>query len=269
MPPAVTCRGLLLRSYDYSDSSRIFRFLTPDRGVVSLIGRGIRGRTAKGEAPIQTFGEGWVTFTYRPQRDLHPLEEFQSAGAGFGLARDLRRLVGASLVAEILLASAPEEEDPELYEWVTHVVRQLSSVDDGDVIGWVLAGGWRTLAHLGYPPETARCVRCGGDLSAALVANEAAAAPATHPTDRFDAAAGGLVCPSCGEGTSLGRMGTGARNDLRALVEGVPPPHLRGGSQHLSVLEAFALHHLSPRTGFKSFDTLRQILNAPVPKGYS
>jgi recombinational DNA repair protein (RecF pathway) len=119
VPSQVTCRGLLLRSFDYSDTSRIFRFLTPDRGIISLMGRGVRGRSARGEAPIQTFGEGWLTFSYQDGRDLHTLKEFQPEVTAGGLTRDLSRFAGASLVGELLLAHAvvegggtPEAADP-------------------------------------------------------------------------------------------------------------------------------------------------------------
>jgi DNA repair protein RecO (recombination protein O) len=255
----VTCRGLLLRSFDYSDTSRILRFLTPDRGIISLMGRGVRGRTARGEAPIQTFGEGWLTFSYQPGRDLHTLKEFQPEEGSRGLGRDVTRFAGASLVAELLLAHAvlegggnPEAGDSALYDWVSQTVRRLGEVDSVEVPGWVIAGAWRTLAHLGFPPETERCVLCGGEL-----------ADSVEQVDRFDAQAGGLVCPSCGEGTSLPRVGPGARSDLRDLVAGSPPvAPLRGGLQHLALVEGFALHHLSPRSGFRSVELLRSLFGS-------
>ena len=255
MPSQVTCRGLLLRSFDYSDTSRIFRFLTPDRGIISLIGRGVRGRTARGEAPIQSFGEGWLTFSYQAGRDLHALKEFQSEVAAGNLARDVIRFAGASLVGELLLAHAvvegggtPEAGDPALYEWVSSAVRMLGEVDAAEVPGWILAAAWRTLAHLGFPPETEHCVRCGGDLEGT-----------PDQVNRFDVQAGGLLCPECGEGTSFPRVGPGARADLRDLVAGSPPLSLRGRPQHLGLLEGFALHHLSPRQGFRSFEMVRSL----------
>jgi DNA repair protein RecO len=260
VPSQVTCRGLLLRSFDYSDTSRIFRFLTPDRGIISLMGRGVRGRSARGEAPIQTFGEGWLTFSYQAGRDLHTLKEFQPEEGVGGLARDVTRFAGASVVAELLLAhavleggGAPEAGDPGLYEWVSEAFRKLGEVDATEVAGWVLAGGWRTLAHLGFPPDTERCVRCGGELAGSV-----------DQVDRFDVEGGGLVWPGCGEGTSLPRVGPGARADLRVLVRGSPPAVVRGALQHLALLEGFALHHLSPRSGFRSFELVRSLVGAPL-----
>lgn len=260
----VTCSGILLRSYEYSDSSRIFRFLTADRGLVSLIGKGVRKRSGKGEAPIQSFSEGTVTFHFRPDRDLHTLREFQGLGEPLALGKDVRRFAGASLIAELVLVHKLEEADASLYEWVRDVLRRLATAPAPEVPGWILAGGWRTLAHLGYPPEISRCVRCGDELG---MPEDAPAGGGGRPTDRFDVAAGGLVCAKCAEGTTLPRVGPSAREDLVRLVEGEPPPTLRGESAHLALLEAFALHHLAPRSAFRSLSVLRPLLNNPTPVG--
>jgi recombinational DNA repair protein (RecF pathway) len=220
------------------------------------MGRGVRGRTARGDAPVRTFGEGWLTFSYQPGRDLHTLKEFDPEEGSGGLGREVTRFAGASLMAELLLAHAvlegggtPEAGDPGLYDWVSRAFRRLGEVEAAEVPGWIIAGAWRTLAHLGFPPETERCVRCGGEL-----------ADSSDQVDRFDVEAGGLVCPGCGEGTSLPRVGQGARADLRNLVTGSPPAALRGSLQHLGLVEAFALHHLNPRSGFRSVELLRSLL---------
>lgn len=260
----VTCPGILLRSYEYSDSSRIFRFLTPGHGLVSLVGKGVRRKSALGEAPIQTFSEGSLTFYHRPGRDLHTLREFQSQPADLALAKEMRRFVGASVIAEILLVHGLEGADVDLYEWVRHAFGQLGSVSSDEVTGWVLSGAWKALAHLGYPPEVGRCVRCGADLEEPV--DERAGGEAIG---RFDASAGGLLCPACSVDRSLPRVGPGARRDLESLVAGSPPVSLRAETAHLSLLEAFALHHLAPRSGFRSFATLRPLLNKMAAAGYS
>ena len=41
----VTTFAVLLRSHDYGDTSRILRFYTQGRGLVSVMARGIRDRT--------------------------------------------------------------------------------------------------------------------------------------------------------------------------------------------------------------------------------
>lgn len=261
----VTCGGILLRSYDYSDSSRILRFLTEERGLVSLIAKGVRKKSALGETPIQSFSEGTLTFQFRPDRDLHHLRDFQGSNATLDLGKDVRRFVGASLVAELVLVHKLEEPDPALYRWIRDVLHQLASVPTSEVPGWILAGGWRALAHLGYPPEITRCVRCGRDIGDE--SGGQAEDGGSTSTDRFDVAGGGLVCARCAQGSALPRVGPGARADLARFIEGRPPASVRGAAAHLALMEAFALHHLAPRSAFRSFPALRPLLNNSTSEG--
>ena len=250
----VTSDGILLRSHEYSESSQIYRFLTPDLGIVSLIGKGVRKRGARGETPIQTFGEGSLTFLYRPSRDLHTLREVQLRGDSLALGRGVRRFVGASLVAELLLVHNLEEGNPALYRWVREVFLRLATVRASEVLGWTLSGGWRTLAQLGFPPSLSQCARCNGAL-------DGLGGDAAEQLDRFDLAAGGLVCTECSADSTLPRVGPETRHDLALLVQGRPPSELRGEDAHISILEGYALHHLGPRERFRSFAMLRSTLN--------
>lgn len=259
----ITSDGILLRSHEYSESSRILRFLTPDLGIVSLIGKGMRTRGARGEASIQTFGEGSLTFLYKPDRDLHTLREIHPREGSLALGRGVRRFVGASLLAELLLAHNLEEGDRALYEWIRTVLRRLATAEESEVVTWVLAGGWRTLAELGFPPRLSQCVRCDRDLI-----GSGAEGIGERRLYRFDVAAGGLICVRCGQDTVLPRVGPSALGDLEALVEGRAPAGLRGPSAHLSLLERYAEHHLSPRRGFRSFASLRPLLNKTDGSGY-
>lgn len=258
-----SCRGVLLRSHPYSDSSQIFRFLTAERGLVSVIGKGTRSRHGKGGGSLQTFGSGVLTIYFRPDRDLHTLRDFQGGSDSLALGRDLARFLGASLVAELVLAHRLEEADPPLFDWVCETFFRLETVPRSEVPGWILAGGWRTLAHLGYPPETGRCVRCGASLEERHPDTEAP----DGETCRFDVVAGGLTCDACGSGTPLPRVGPTARRDLVALVGGAPPPQVKGASAHLGILESFAIRHLDPRREFQSIPPLRVLLNKMAETG--
>jgi len=246
----VTTPGILLRSHPYSETSAVLRFLTPEHGIVAVMAKGIRKRGPRGGVPIETLGEGVLTFRYDPARDLHTLREFQSAGGSLALGRDLRRFVGACLVAELLLGHALEHGDAQLYAWVRHVLGRLGKVPQEEVPPWILSGAWRTLALLGFPPGLDRCVRCDG----ALGDPGGTAAP-----DRFDVEAGGIRCFSCSEGTRLPRIGPEARGQLRALVEGEPPELLSAPRAHLNLLEAFCARHVAPRQGIHSFGMLRPL----------
>ena len=254
----VVSEGTLLRSYPYSESSQILKVLTPGRGIVSLIARGTKKRGAAGDAPVQSFEEALFTFGAKPGRELHTLRDVQPRGAPYRLAGDLARLTGASLVAELLLAHHLEDGDEELYRWVRRVVERLCSVQEAEVLGWILSGGWRTLAFLGFLPELTSCIRCG----------RRRGGEGDREVDRLDIAAGGLLCPRCSlAAPHLPRVGPGARRELAALVEGRPPLIRRGERAHVSLLEAFALEHLAPSRKLRVFAALRSVIGTDPEKG--
>jgi len=58
---AVETPAVLLRAHDYGDSSRILRFFTRDYGLVSVIARGVRGRSGKGATTLASFASGELT----------------------------------------------------------------------------------------------------------------------------------------------------------------------------------------------------------------
>jgi DNA repair protein RecO (recombination protein O) len=251
----VTSPGILLRSHPYSETSSILRFLTPDFGVISLLGKGVRRSGGRSGGAPELLGEGVITFVLRGDRDLHSLREFQAGGGSLELGRDVRRFLGGTLLAEILLGHALSHGDPLLYDWVRTVLARLRGAQGTEVPGWILAGGWRMLAQLGFPPGLEACVRCGESLE-----RGGAAQNSPEVFDRFDAAAGGLRCGQCAHEGIGARVGPEARSQLQRLVRGEPPHPLLAARGHLNLLEAFCLHHVAPGRGFQTFRMLRPLL---------
>jgi len=250
MSTLITSPGILLRSYPYSESSKVLRFLTPGHGLVSLIGKGVRSRKFRAEASLETFGEGVLTFSLRPHRDLHTLQDFRQGDGAMALGRDVQRFIGASLWAELLLSHALEGGDEDLYGWVRSALLNLGRSEGDQVAGQILCGGWRILALLGFPPELDACVGCGAELDGMTAGSDLA---------RFDVSGGGIVCPSCSGMRKGPRVGPLALEQLRAFVEGRSSSPLPGVRAHLGLLEAFATYHLGSRADFRSFSILRSL----------
>jgi DNA repair protein RecO len=239
----VTSQGILLRSHPYSETSRILRFLTPGHGLVSVVGKGVRTSGGKGGTRLESFHEGTLTWSHRVGRDLHTLTEFQPGRGRLPLGQDVRRLLGASLLAELLLAHALEGRDPELYDWIRESLGRIAAAEGDELAGEILAGAWRTLVHFGFAPELEGCVRCGSPVD-----------DWDEEHARFDVGAGGFRCPACGGGGP--RLGPGARAHLRSLVAGGVPMPLPGAPAHFRILERYALHHLGERRPFRTFAML-------------
>ena len=93
--------AILLRGYDYGDTSRILRFYTREHGLLSVVAKGVRGRSGKGAATLSSFATGELTAYVKPQRDLHTMKDFQCTRLREGLGREMLRFGGASAAAEL------------------------------------------------------------------------------------------------------------------------------------------------------------------------
>ncbi len=243
----VTVPAVLLRSHPYSESSLILRFLTPEFGVVSVLARGVRRRSSRGEAPMETFQRGLLTFHHRDDRDLHGFRDFQPHSSPRVLAADLLRFSGASFLAELVLTHALQGQNIDLHRRVVGLLERLESGPAQGLAGAILGGAWSLLVEFGFPPSVEACLGCGAPLPG-------------EGLGRFDLEGGGIRCSACADRGVGPRMGPEAQSVLRQFLSGRPPLHLRGGVAHLSLVERYALHHLGGRRPFQTTPLLRDAL---------
>ena len=239
----VTTRAVLLRAFNYSETSQILRFYTPDHGVVGVMAKGIRRRSGKGGAAFETFGEGELTFYHKTSRDLQTLREFNLARPHRKLARHVFRFAGASVLAELILQHAGSDANPEVYAGVLHGLRALEEAADPDLAGTLLIEAWRLVGALGYTPQLEPCVHCYRELGSEDIV-------------RFDFAAGGVRCPECADEIEGPLVGPGARAQLAALFAGELPEDLRKPRAQLRLLSDFITYHISGGRPLQSFAVL-------------
>ena len=244
----VSTPAVLLRSFNYSESSRILKLYTKDLGLISVMAKGIRRGGARGQASPDTFSRGELTAYIKPTRELQTFKEFAVEEAGVSLGRDVVRFAGASLLAEIVLLHAAPDPSPQVFERLRNGLRRIDAEPLAGLVGAVLAEGWLLVATLGYEPQIDVCVRCGKALGATEVL-------------RFDFSAGGMRCSDCvsdQSGPRLGprlapRLGPGARRQLAALLQGIVPEELGKHRAHLRLLHDFVIYHISGSKPLKTF----------------
>jgi len=244
----VTTPGVLLRTHDYGETSRILRFYTLDHGLLSVMAKGVRGRSGKGKTALATFATGELTAYVKARRDLHTMKDFQCTRLRTGLGSHMLRFAGAAAVAELVVAHADQEPHPELYEALEASLDRLESAQAESLPTTALAAAWAMVAAFGFTPQLDPCVICLSPLGADEIG-------------RFDLGAGGVRCASCGHGHSGTRIGPGARDQLaRLLARRVEPPvsHPR---RHLSLLADFVAYHIAARP-LKSLRFLGELLPA-------
>src|SRR5256712_76564 len=115
----VTTPAVVLRTYPYSETSKIVRLATRDLGVQSAIAKGVLRPKSRFAAGLELFSEG-VAQLYHPEtRELQTLAPFDLLVLRRELAQDVRRFAGATAQAELMLQMAPPAPPPPAYDTLT------------------------------------------------------------------------------------------------------------------------------------------------------
>ena len=230
----VTTPAILLRGYDYGDSSRILRFYTREHGLLSVVAKGVRGRSGKGAATLSNFATGELSAYVKPQRDLHTMRDFHCLRLREELGQEVLRFAGASAAASLVPLHAEAERQPVVFEALETALDGLSQAQVASLPATVLASLWTITEAFGFAPQLEPCVRCDGSLAADEVG-------------RFDFAAGGVRCSACGHDMAGPRVGPVARSQLAALMVGDLPAGFSHARQHLALVSDFIAYHVASK----------------------
>ena len=247
MAPVGT-QAVLLRAHAYGETSRILRFYTHTHGLLSVMARGVRGRSGKGTMTLATFASGDLTAYVRPHGDLHTMKDFSCTRLRSGLGGDVLRFAGASAVAELVVSHTEQEPHPEVFAALEDGLDALETVERAMVPTACISGAWRIVEAFGFAPELDSCARCARALG-------------PDEVGRFDLAAGGILCPSCAEGNFGPRVGPVARSQIHALLEGVLDEPVTYPRRHLALLSDFVAFHVAQKP-LKTFRFLGDLLPA-------
>jgi len=191
--PQVKSEGLILKSVNWKEQSKIVTIFTDNAGRQSIIDRGGRSLKSK-RGRLMTFtrldlnyfrsdktGVGYVN-------EVEPLESFSFEKEG-----TLGRLTFASAALELLYDLLPAEEPHEgLYHLTIQYLRQINNAPKSGIIPTFISYFLKLLSQLGYRPNFAGCVSCGKEIDDALVSNGSGIEYYIFSPDR-----GGIICKSC------------------------------------------------------------------------
>lgn len=241
--PLVTVDAVVLQAFPYSETSKILRLLTAPHGVQSVIAKGARRAKSRYGGVLEPFTDGSASFYLKENRDLHTLREFELQRPRQRLGRDLIRFGAASLIAEIVLRTASDQESSDIFHAVRSALDDLQAVPADQLEPVALAHTWTLITVLGFGPAVEHCVHCGGALP-------------DHGDLYFDYGAGGSLCGECGGGSGAGRiLPLRARQDLAALCGG-RVMEMEKTAAHWQLLARFLAYHLVDTGSLRSLDFL-------------
>jgi DNA repair protein RecO (recombination protein O) len=177
--------AIVLRGVDFSESSRIVTFLSPERGRLACIAKGARRKNSGVSAVLDTFNRVELVYYWKEGRQVQTLAEASLLDDFGGLKCDLERISYAAFPLELVSKIAHENEPSrDLYAALVLGLQELGAWPGGIRLH-ACRLGLQLIGVAGFAPELDGCVRCG---SAHL-----AVAPG------FDDA-GGVLCDDCGGG---------------------------------------------------------------------
>jgi DNA repair protein RecO (recombination protein O) len=151
--PQERSEAVVLRGVDFSETSRIVTFLTPERGKLACMAAGGKRPKSPFAGVLDTFNELEIVYYWRDSRTVQRLAETTLLDGFPGLKRDLDKTLLAAFPLEIAYKAAQENEpSAELYACLVNGLRAMAR--------WTgpphLHAAWqvlRLLAAAGYEPE--------------------------------------------------------------------------------------------------------------------
>ena len=155
----IVLKGLVLRSADYKESSKMLTVLTDALGKISVSARGatrLKSRIGAACQPL-VFSE----MTLSESKERYYLKEASTLELFSGLTSDLKAYALGCYILELLDASCPETvEEPEVLALGLNALWLLS---EGKKEPRIVKSAFelRLMTLLGYQPETEHCAACG------------------------------------------------------------------------------------------------------------
>jgi DNA repair protein RecO (recombination protein O) len=237
--PQEKSEAVVMYGVDYSESSRIITFLSPQRGRLACLAKGIRRKNSPLAGALDTFNRLELVYYWKDGRQVQTLAEASVIDSYPAIKQDLARGAFAGFVLEIASKVAHENEPSEtLY---AELVNGLSSLArwPGDARAHACWQTYRLLAAAGFEPVAEYCSNCG-------------AAVTDAPGFALD---GGVTCPACRSDRRLSSQAFEALLILKAAEDTCP--EFTEAEEVFRMLKSYAAYQLE--TDFRSVRVLDQL----------
>ena len=246
--PYIVTKGIVLRETETKEADKILTLLTPDRGSIPVIARGVRRKGCKYAACAQPLV--YSEWTLYQKGDWYYANEGATIELFSGLQKDLDAMALGFYLAELTEAVSTEEADAsELLRHLLNGLYALSTLHKPPALVKA-AFELKLMCLAGYEPLADGCVYCG----------------CQEPEQPlFDVVQGVLRCRACGAGESSLSMPLCGSSlaALRHVIYGDPKRlySFKVGEDALRRLggaaEAFAAAQLE--RGFKTLDFYKSL----------
>jgi DNA repair protein RecO (recombination protein O) len=233
--------AIVLKAIDFSETSRIVTFLTPDRGRLTCMAKGVKRPKSQLSGLLDTFNRVELVYLWKESRSVQQMTDGTLLERYAGIKKDLdKSMYGAFLIEMLYRVAHDNEPSHDLFDTY---VDGITHLDDwtGDVCVHVCWQIIRLLTVSGFSPTLHECCHCGESIQ----------------KDAGFSYDGGVTCSECISDVTMDR---GTYQTLLAIGKGTSSPKLKGGEKVFQLLRHFTGRQLE--CDFRSARVIEQMVNA-------
>jgi len=176
--------GIVLKTFDLRETSRIAILFTKEYGKVSGVLKGIRKDYKKFGSSVERFSVNDIVYYQYRNSDLHLISQCDLKSYFYPIRQDLKKSLAASYILELVnMIMPPEEKNDRIYRLMMDFLDSMQTVNDASPLVHIFQ--IKTLAYSGFKPHLDTCLKCKAKIDAQA---------------KFSAKEGGLVCLKCATG---------------------------------------------------------------------
>jgi DNA repair protein RecO (recombination protein O) len=224
-------QGIVLRSFPFGEADRVVVLLSPNRGKLRTVAKGVRKTKSRFGGRLEPFTH--VDLVVYEGRNLETITQVSVIEAFPDLRSDLDRVMAAVTMVESIDAVAQEgESSTRLFLLLQRGLKALEGGASGnDLISSFLL---KLAGVVGLAPSLTRCASCGS----------------VEDLERFSFSGGGVVCANCRMEGAV-RLRTGLTTYLAGLASAdlslLPQTDPSLASEAMGVTRRFVEYHLDRR----------------------
>jgi DNA repair protein RecO (recombination protein O) len=177
----IQTQGIVLKSFDFRETSKIATFFTLHHGKVKGVLKGIRKDPKKFGSQVDRFTENDIVYYQYRNSDLHLVSQCDIKQFFYPVRQDYRKSLAANYALELIDAiMAVEQSNEGVYRLLLDFLAGLEEAKDVGKLVHMFQVKILTLS--GFRPHIDACVKCGAKITGQA---------------RFSMRLGGLVCPLC------------------------------------------------------------------------
>ncbi|MDH4210576.1 MAG: DNA repair protein RecO [candidate division WOR-3 bacterium] len=229
MANIIKCRGFVLRTAPFKESSLIASVLTNKSGKVKLLAKGIRRPKSKICGAMEPFSFDEVIFYKREFKDIYTLSDAVVIDSFPEIRSDPFKVSGAMVLCEFYDKTLPmEETDTMVFTEFLRFLNGLRKAGSQAVRALVIAHLIKAFSSSGVMPHLDDCVRCHKPIGS------------SNGKIDFSVSAGGTVCSKHHDDTVV----LLSRQTVDALKNTYQRAHVQIDSSALTEIENFVADYM-------------------------